>query len=59
MVEQLLNEFERNIENLTLIPSGGGVYEVVVDGALIYSKKATGEHAEYEQVAAPVRERLG
>ena len=59
MVEQLLNEFERNIENLTLIPSGGGVYEVVVDGDLIYSKKATGEHAEYEQVAAPVRERLG
>lgn len=59
MVEQLLNEFERDIENLTLIPSGGGVYEVVVDGDLIYSKKATGEHAEYEQVAAPLRERLG
>jgi len=25
-----------------LIPSGGGVFEVVVDGKLIYSKKATG-----------------
>lgn len=26
-----------------LIPSGGGVFEVVVDGTLVYSKKATGE----------------
>ena len=26
-----------------LLPSGGGVFEVVVDQNLIYSKKATGE----------------
>ncbi|MCD6580961.1 MAG: Rdx family protein [Desulfuromusa sp.] len=26
-----------------LIPSGGGVFEIVVDKNLIYSKKATGE----------------
>lgn len=26
-----------------LIASGGGVFEVVVDGKLVYSKKATGE----------------
>lgn len=26
-----------------MIGSGGGVFEVVVDGTLIYSKKATGE----------------
>ena len=26
-----------------MIPSGGGVFEVVVDGTLVYSKKETGE----------------
>jgi selenoprotein W-related protein len=26
-----------------MIPSGGGVFEVVVDGDLVYSKKAAGE----------------
>ena len=26
-----------------MIGSGGGVFEVVVDGKLLYSKKATGE----------------
>lgn len=58
MVGQLLEEFEHDITNLTLIPSRGGVYEVVVDGDLIYSKKATGEHADYEDVAPTIRERL-
>jgi selT/selW/selH-like putative selenoprotein len=26
-----------------MIPSHGGVFEITVDGSLIYSKKATGE----------------
>ena len=29
--------------NAELIKSSGGVFEVVVDGELVYSKKATGE----------------
>ena len=55
MVDELLGEFEHDIEGLTLIPGSGGVYEVVVDGTLVYSKKATGRHAEYEEVALPIR----
>lgn len=57
MVDQLLEEFEHDIENFTLIPSRGGVFEVTVDGDLIYSKKATGEHADYEDVAPQIRSR--
>jgi len=58
MVEGLLGEFEHHIDDITLIPSKGGVFEVVVDGDLVYSKKETGQHAEYEQVAGPIRERI-
>jgi len=58
MVDGLLEEFEHDITNITLIPSRGGVFEVVIDGDLVYSKKATGEHADYEDVAPKVRERL-
>jgi selenoprotein W-related protein len=57
MAEALLEEFEHDITNLTLLPSRGGVFEVTVGGDLIYSKKATGVHAEYEDVARPIRER--
>ncbi len=35
---------------MTLTPSGGGVFEVVVDGDLVFSKKALGRHAEDGEV---------
>ncbi len=58
MVNQLLGEFEDSVENINLIPSDGGRFEVVVDGDLVYSKIETGRHAEYEDVAAPIRARV-
>ena len=43
---------------MTLVPSDGGRFEVEADGVLVYSKLATGAHAEYEDVAAPLRAQL-
>ncbi len=57
MTEQLLEDFEKSIEEITLVPGQGGVFEVEVDGDLVYSKKATGRHAEYEEVAQSIRAR--
>jgi selenoprotein W-related protein len=45
LTDELLKAFEHDIESLELIPSTGGVFEVEVNGALIYSKKANGRHA--------------
>ena len=59
MAEQLLDEFEQNISRLTLIPSGGGRFEVMLDDRMVYSKAETGEHPNYEAVAVPLREMLG
>lgn len=59
MVEQLLAEFEHEIDSVTVVPSRGGVFEVTVGDELVYSKKATGRHAEYEDVAVPIRSLLG
>lgn len=58
MVAGLLEEFEHKIEDVTIIPSRGGVFEVIAGDELIYSKLATGEHAEYEDVAGPLRKIL-
>ena len=55
MAEQLLNEFLSNIAGLTLLPSSGGRFEVKVDDALVFSKKALGRHAEPGEVAKLVR----
>ena len=58
MAEKLFEEFGQAFEIL-LIPAKGGVYEVTVDGELVYSKLATGRHAEYDEVAQPIRKALG
>jgi len=55
MVQQLLGEFEHQIDSVAIIPSRGGVFEVTANEDLIFSKKATGRHAEYDEVAVPLR----
>jgi len=35
---------------IQMIPSSGGVFEVTVDGNLVFSKKALGRHAEPGEV---------
>lgn len=40
-----------------LIPSSGGVFEVTVDGTLVFSKKALRRHAQPGEVVELVRGR--
>ena len=40
-----------------IVPSRGGVFEVEVDGDLVYSKKQTGRHAEHEEILKKIRAR--
>ena len=44
---------------MRLIESSGGLFEVSVDGVLVFSKKALGRHASPGEVARLLRERLG
>ena len=42
---------KKNCDNeVELIPSTGGVFEVAVDGVLVYSKKETGEFPDEQQL---------
>ncbi len=54
----LLKEFEPQIESWTLIPSGGGAFEVKVDGALVYSKLQTGRHTDSAELRPLIKARL-
>ena len=48
-------KLKQDIRSLTLIPSGGGLFEVTVNGKKIYSKKATGEFPKPEAILQSVR----
>ena len=52
MAEAIFDEFGQAYD-IHLIPSRGGLFEVTVGGELVYSKKATERHAEYETDVAP------
>ncbi len=52
MTAELLGEREllAHVRSWQLIPAGGGLFEFVVNGNLLYSKKETGRHAEEGEV---------
>lgn len=56
MAEELLNHFKGSISEFTLIPSSGGVFEVMVDGKLIFSKKQLDRFPEYEEISRIVKD---
>jgi selenoprotein W-related protein len=50
-----LNEFEEDIDSITLVPSEGGRFELSVNDRLLYSKLETHRHAEPGEVVGLVR----
>ena len=58
MTDSLLKTFGNKIQRLSLLPSSGGRYEVTIDGELVYSKKATGQHPPIELIVEEINKRL-
>ena len=49
-VSDLLSNYQHVIKELRLVTGDNGAFEVVVNGNLVYSKHATGRHAEPGEV---------
>ena len=58
-MEELLKHYEHLIEEVKLIPSDGGRFEVTVNGQLLFSKLATHRHAEPGEILGMVRKMAG
>jgi selenoprotein W-related protein len=54
MVQAILTKYEHYIDDITLIPSKGGVFEVIVGDNLVFSKKELERHATVDEVMASV-----
>ncbi len=57
-VGDLLHDYQHVIEEITLITGSKGIFDVIVDGEVLYSKGATGRHAEPGEVLRLFRERF-
>lgn len=55
---ELLDQFEPEIESITLQPSDGGRFEFSINGELVYSKLALHRHTEPGEIAGLVKKYL-
>jgi selenoprotein W-related protein len=50
LLEKILNTYKTKVKSFELIPATGGVFEVEVDGKLVFSKKKEGRFPEYKEI---------
>jgi selenoprotein W-related protein len=58
LTAKLLQEYKQKIADLKLVPSGGGCFELTMNGELIYSKLKTGQFPDEGAMVAAVGKRL-
>jgi predicted Rdx family selenoprotein len=55
----LLEDFEDSIETLEIVTGANGIFDVHVDGDLVFEKSMLGRYPDPEDVIPLMRDRLG
>lgn len=58
MSQDLLSEFGLKVAEVRLVPSGGGRFEVSLNGALIHSKHQSGQFPSSNLIIGKIKEQL-
>ena len=59
MAQELLSTFEKDLRGVALLPGSlGGIFEVRVDGQVVFSRKAEGGFIEVKELKQRVRDRV-
>ena len=58
MAQELLTTFEHELGEVALVPGTGGIFEVRVDGEVIFSRKQEGRFPESKELKQLVRDRI-
>ncbi|MFO1372607.1 MAG: SelT/SelW/SelH family protein [Candidatus Competibacteraceae bacterium] len=58
LAQELLTTFETELGEVVLRPGTGGVFEIQVDDAMIWSRKQEGRFPEAKEVKQRVRDRI-
>lgn len=56
--QELLTTFEGELGEVALVPGTGGVFEVRVDGQIVWSRKAEGRFPGLKELKQRVRDRI-
>lgn len=58
MGQELLTTFEADIKSLNLAPGAGGIFDVRLNGALIFSRKQAGRFPESKELKQLIRDQI-
>lgn len=58
LAQELLTSFEEELKEVALVPGSGGVFEVRLDGAVLFSNRSAGRLPEAREVKELVRDRV-
>lgn len=58
MAQELLTTFETELGEVALVPGTGGVFDVRLDGEMIYSRKEESRFPESKELKQLVRDRI-
>ena len=56
LAQELLTTFEADLSGLNLMPSTGGILDVRLNGALLFSRKLTGRFPESKELKQLIRD---
>lgn len=56
LAQELLITFEQDLAGVNLMPGTGGIFEVRLNGALIFSRKAEGRFPESKELKQLIRD---
>jgi selenoprotein W-related protein len=58
LAQELLTTFESDIQSLTLVPGTGGVFDVRLNGNVIFSRKQASRFPESKELKQLVRDQV-
>ena len=58
MAQEVLSTFSLEMQAVTLIPGTGGIFEIRLDGELIWERKRDGGFPDVKQLKQMVRDRI-
>ena len=58
MAQELLTTFEDDVGGVTLVPGTGGVFEVRVNGTVVWSRKEEGRFPDIKELKRRVRDHV-
>ncbi len=58
LAQELLTTFEQDLYSVALKPGTGGIFEITLNGRLIFSRKQTGRFPEAKEIKQMIRDEI-